>query len=629
MLPEALAPVVKAIHGLHTVHAHPLHHAGTAQSAEPEYTTGSGNHYIVPADFATIYDVPANLTGAGVTIGIVGRSRVDLNDIVNFQTKTGVTFTFTANNEVVPPNGADPGPPLTSKGAYSEDQLEATLDVTRAGSVAPGANLLLVISGDVTNADGIEVAAQYLVETDPPPAQVMSISFGLCEYDAGASGVNYWDSLFVQAALEGISVFVSSGDAGASGCDTNFASPPPFIIAPDSPNYICSSGSATCVGGTEFNDTSTPSLYWNLSNGSNLGSAIGYIPEGGWNEPLNSSGQTQVASSGGGVSTVIATPSWQMGTGVPAARSGRYTPDISFSASCHDGYYACFAAAGNDCSPTFEYFCGTSAAAPDMAGVTALLDQKLGTGQGNINPRLYQLAANVPAVFHDVTVASSGVTNCSVNTPSMCNNSIPGASRLGGGQAGFLVTAGYDEVTGLGSLDVENFIVNFAKQTPAITWANPANIVYGSALTSTQLNATTTVGGTWIYSPTAGTVLNAGNGQTLSVSFTPTDTTDYTTAAAQVTINVSKAVPTFSNLTTSQSVAYGTPGVSLGGKLTASTIAGRHGDNYGGQRLDHCDGGERWYFQHCTEHTKPECVDNSVCDYLQFSGNEQLHGGQR
>ena len=574
MLPEALAPVVKAIHGLHTVHAHPLHHAGTGQAAQPEYTNGSGKHYIAPADFATIYDVPANLTGAGVTIGIVGRSRVDIDDITNFKSKTGVTFTFTANNnEVVPPNGTDPGPPLTSKGAYSEDQLEATLDVMRAGSVAPGANLLLVISDDVTNVDGIQVAAQYLVETDPPPAQVMNISFGLCEYDAGASGVTYWDSLFQQAAGEGISVLVSSGDAGASGCDANFASPPPFITAPDSPNYICSSSYATCVGGTEFNDTSNPSLYWNSSSGNNLSSAISYIPEGGWNEPLNASGQTQVASSGGGVSTVIATPIWQKGTGVPAARSGRYTPDVSFSASCHDGYYACFAAAGNDCNPSFEYFCGTSAAAPDMAGVTALLDQKLGKGQGNLNLRLYQLATNVPAVFHDVTVASSGVGNCSVNTPSMCNNSIPGAGGLGGGQAGFMVTAGYDEVTGLGSLDVGNFIVNFAKLTPAITWANPANIVYGTALTSTQLNATTTIGGAWTYSPTAGTVLSAGNGQTLSVFFTPTDTIDYTTAAAQVTINVSKAVPVFSNLTTSQSVAYGTQWVSLGGKLTASTIA--------------------------------------------------------
>ena len=270
---------------------------------------------------------------------------------------------------------------------------------------------------------------------------------------------------------------------------------------------------------------------------------------------------------------MIATPSWQTGTGVPGARAGRYTPDISFSASCHDGYYGCFAADSNGCTPNFEYFCGTSAAAPDMAGVTALLDQKLGKGQGNLNPRLYQMAMNVPAAFHDVTVASSGVTNCSVNTPSMCNNSIPGPRESSSGQAGFLVTAGYDEVTGLGSLDVENFIVNFAKQTPAITWANPANIVYGTALTSTQLNAATTVGGTWIYSPPAGTVLSAGNVQTLSVLFTPTDTTDYTTAAAQVAINVSEAVPTFSNLTISQTVSYGTSSVNLGGKLTASTIA--------------------------------------------------------
>lgn len=89
-------------------------------------------------------------------------------------------------------------------------------------------------------------------------------------------------------------------------------------------------------------------------------------------------------------------------------------------------------------------------------------------------------------------------------------------------------------------------------------------------LTSTQLSATTTVGGTWVYSPPAGTLLNAGNGQTLSVTFTPTDTTDYTTAAAQVTINVTPATPTFSNLTPSPFVSYGT--VTLGGKLAAGAM---------------------------------------------------------
>jgi subtilase family serine protease len=546
MLPAALAPVIKSIHGLYTVHERPMHRAGWAQSPQPEDTPSGGSYYIAPADFATIYDLPSNLTGEGVTIGIVGRSRTDFADFDNFKLRTGSTFADPTEIIATAFGGADPGAALTSKGAYTEDQLEATLDVTRAGSVAPGANLLLVIA---TNASGgIWTDAQYLVHTSPLPAQVMSISFGECEYLNPSAAIS-WDGLFQQAAAEGISVFVSSGDAGASGCDINFASPPPANPQPNSPNFICSSSYATCLGGTEFNDTTNPSLYWNSFNGGNLLSALSYIPEGGWNEPLNSNSQPQVASSGGGVSTVIPTPSWQTGPGVPAARSGRYTPDISFSASCHDGYFACFAAAGNTCvgSPYhFEYFCGTSAAAPDMAGVAALLDQQLGAAQGNLNPRLYAMAANAAtaSAFHDVTVATSGVANCSISTPSMCNNSIPGPTGLTGGQAGYPVTTGYDIVTGLGSLDVGNFI-SFAAKTPTITWANPANITYGTALTSTQLNATATVGGatvggTWAYSPPLGTVLNAGNGQTLSVTFTPTDAADFK-ITKQVTINVSPA----------------------------------------------------------------------------------------
>ena len=74
-------------------------------------------------------------------------------------------------------------------------------------------------------------------------------------------------------------------------------------------------------------------------------------------------------------------------------------------------------------------------------------------------------------------------------------------------------------------------------------WNNPADIVYGTPLGDTQLNASASVAGTFAYSPAAGTVLNAGNGQMLSVVFTPTDAADYTTASAAVTINVSKATP--------------------------------------------------------------------------------------
>jgi hypothetical protein len=79
--------------------------------------------------------------------------------------------------------------------------------------------------------------------------------------------------------------------------------------------------------------------------------------------------------------------------------------------------------------------------------------------------------------------------------------------------------------------------------TPTITWSPPASIVYGTALSGTQLNATTTVPGSWAYSPAAGTVLAAGAGQTLSVTFTPTDTASYNSATATVAITVLKATP--------------------------------------------------------------------------------------
>ena len=93
-----------------------------------------------------------------------------------------------------------------------------------------------------------------------------------------------------------------------------------------------------------------------------------------------------------------------------------------------------------------------------MAGITALLDQKLGTAQGNLNPGLYQMLSGAPDAFHDVTLASSGVASCDLNTPSMCNNSIGGPTGLTGSQPGYAIGTGYDEATGLGSLDAAKFV---------------------------------------------------------------------------------------------------------------------------------------------------------------------------
>jgi hypothetical protein len=235
---------------------------------------------------------------------------------------------------------------------------------------------------------------------------------------------------------------------------------------------------------------------------------------------------------------------------VPAARSGRYTPDVSFSASGHDGYFGCFAAGGNSCvssggSYTFEYFYGTSAAAPGMAGVAALLDQKLGAAQGNLNPEIYQLAAGVAAVFHDVTVATSGVTSCSVTVPSMCNNSIPSATGLTGGQAGYLVGTGYDEVTGLGSLDVGNFLSNFSALPVIASFTiSPSTISSGGTADLTiTLSRSASAGGAAIS-------LTSSNPSLLPV------TTPYTVPAGQATANPSliantATVPTTVTITAS------------------------------------------------------------------------------
>jgi beta-glucanase (GH16 family) len=84
--------------------------------------------------------------------------------------------------------------------------------------------------------------------------------------------------------------------------------------------------------------------------------------------------------------------------------------------------------------------------------------------------------------------------------------------------------------------------------TPVVTWATPAAIIYGTALGATQLNATASVSGTFAYTPAAGMVLAAGS-QTLSVTFTPTDTTDYTTATAKVTLMVNPTAPAISTST--------------------------------------------------------------------------------
>lgn len=112
-------------------------------------------------------------------------------------------------------------------------------------------------------------------------------------------------------------------------------------------------------------------------------------------------------------------------------------------------------------------------------------------------------------------------------------------------------TANYQAATGTVS-------INVLAEATTIVWSNPADITYGTRLGTPQLNATASVPGSFTYSPPAGTLLNAGNGQVLSVTFTPADLTRYSQATATVAINVRKATPSL-NWATPGAITYGTP----------------------------------------------------------------------
>ena len=539
-LPAALASIVQSIAGLSDTPIQPMGHgqavSASSSVARPRFTNNS-SHYVTPGDFANIFDLNtpylAGFTGLGQRIAIIGRSRVVSTDITEFEANTGLAANLP--NPIVPGAGPDPG--LSGNG----DESEATMDVQRVLGTAPSAQADLVILPN--SGGGIFTAAQYEVNTLNDP--VMNISFGECEASAGSASVKSWDSLFSQAASQGISVLVCSMDSGAATCDSGFATPP--ATQQLSINSLCSSSYATCVGGTEFADTANPSLYWSSSNNSSRVSALGYIPEGAWNEP-GSPGSYVVAAGGGGASLYIAKPSWQTGTGVPSD-GARDVPDISYPSAEHDGYYGCYALGGGDCANSrFEYFYGTSNAAPAMAAVTALLSQRTGSRQGNLNPTLYRLAAT-PAngVFHDTTVASSGVSGCSASVPSMCNNSTPSPTALTGGLAGYLLTAGYDLVTGWGSIDGNN-LLNAAGSPGFAIAASPSTLTLSAGATTGNSSTLTYIS----LSSFAGTitqsctVIYTGSGTPIHLptcSFSPSTVTLPANGTVTGTITINSTAP--------------------------------------------------------------------------------------
>ncbi|HET9184274.1 MAG TPA: protease pro-enzyme activation domain-containing protein [Candidatus Angelobacter sp.] len=470
-IPRALSGLVQGVVSLNDFRKHPN---STISQLPPDFTNpGTGQNFLAPADFATIYDVnplynaaPA-IDGTGQTIAIVGRTDINLGDVQFFRSFFGLP----AKDPVFIHNGADPGD------LGGNEETEADLDVEWSGAVAKNATIDFVISQSTTTTDGVDLSAQFIVNNNV--ANIMSTSFGLCESALGTAGNNFWSTLWAQAAAQGITAFVSSGDSGAAGCD---ASTSATAVKGLGVNGVSSTPNNVSVGGTLFNE-GTGTFWSTTNNPTTQASALNYIPEVAWNESGNVTGGSDLFATGGGASTVYTKPAFQAGPGVPAD-AARDIPDVALSSASHDGYLII---QGHTATTTGLFSVGgTSAASPSFAGLMALVVQKTGAAQGNANPIFYSMgqnqAAGGTAVYHDTLTG---------------DNSVPGVT-------GFTAGAGYDQATGWGSVDAAN-LVNF--------WNNNAAVTF--SLSATPASQTVESGGSTSYTATIAPL----NGYTGTVSF--------------------------------------------------------------------------------------------------------------
>jgi len=521
-IPAALQSIVAGVSQLNDIQAKPLSkilgkssYSAKTHEAHPQWTepgqNGDLTYYLVtPADFATQYDVnpvyTSGVKGTGQTIGIINDSNIDIS-IVNAYRKL---FGLPANPPQVVVDGNDPG--------ITGDATEAYLDVENAGAVAPNATVILYTAGSygLLGGGGINFSLVRAVEDDA--ASVLSLSFGNCEQSLGNSGNSLINTIWEQAAAQGQTALVSAGDTGSAGCDYNGSSAASDGLAV---NGLASTPWNIAVGGTDFYYSDYASgggsiaNYWSSSNDSKGGSLQKPIPEQPWNEsnygfnilgydPLSNQEYTTAAGGGGASSCTqsvtdsygdvtcqsgYSKPVWQTGAGVPAD-GVRDLPDVSlFSAGGANGaawitcVYAGDCVADSTGAVSVEGVGGTSASAPAMAGIMALVNEKYGS-QGQANFVLYPLAAKSPVAFNPVDIGSNNVpcypgsSNCSLDSNGDGLYSLQNYSA----------NSGYDLASGLGSIDVNALLANWSSfsfgKTSTTLSLTPTSIKHGQNITA-------------------------------------------------------------------------------------------------------------------------------------------------
>ncbi|MDE1154764.1 MAG: protease pro-enzyme activation domain-containing protein [Acidobacteriaceae bacterium] len=571
-VPRAMASVVNGVLGLDDFHPSSTAIQGpsakfdaNSKRIQPDFTlfssSGTPYLYVDPADAATIYDVPNTLLnpaytgtsydGTGVTVGVVGDSNVDLTPVTMYREAFLNETSSTLNLPTVIVDGEDPG--------INGDEVETFLDLEVLGGLAPKAKINYYTSNDSDLSAGLFNAIARAI--DDNAVSVLSISYGGCEANLGSDTNAFLNEKYEQAAAQGITVTVSSGDSGAAGCDSSSSTTAQYGLAV---NGLGSTPYNVSVGGTDYDvlGTAFTSYVKDSQGGSSYSgvfpywlTALSYIPERPWNDStsnngllasntaLSSSGTTNIIGGGGGVSILYDKPAFQ--SSLTPSDGKRDVPDVSFLAG--NGLYGavwliCGSGSlylGPDCqmsdnnftsTSTFSGAGGTSAATPAFAAMLALVVEATGSRLGQANNVLYQLAATkYSTVFHDVVngnnavVCTAGTTNCGSN----------------GFTTGFDTATGYDTASGLGSVDAAKMLQNWS------------SVAMGGTGTTLQINGATS----------------------------PVSVTHGTSLAFNVNVAPSTATGVAA-LVTTQSVATGT--ASNNGQLTIPLTSGVGSLNYNG-----------------------------------------------
>jgi kumamolisin len=455
-LPAALRGSVLAIGGLDTLHL-PKSHAIKALNAPAPHAvsgalTGGRPGYYLPTDWEQYYDVKPfyqyGFAGKNTTIGIVTLANFDKTDPYSFWKQIGLSVSPTRISTVDVDGG-------TSVKPGGDNSGETDLDIEESGAIAPDAEIRVYVASTASNGDlidGFEAAASENI------ADTVSTSWGQPEMDyfydltTGESDTGLLDAfhaVFLEMALQGQTVYAASGDSGSFDTVRDLCSPfgdgtadSPQCTAPYTADHPASDPLVTAAGGT-----TTPATFHFLS-----GVTIPITQERAWSwdyvvqagypvEDVFSTG------GGGGVSSYFGVPwyqskqggltdtvpgqafSFNVGDGwttefvLPSGFAGRNLPDLSTDADPDTGFQ--YVTGGSVVSD----YGGTSFVAPQFNGVTALMVQALGKRVGQISPALYQLGSYV----------SNDITS--------------------GNNWGYTAIAGYDNATGLGTLDAAKLVI--------------------------------------------------------------------------------------------------------------------------------------------------------------------------